>query len=125
MNLNNFTIKSQEAVQHAQQLAMEHQQQAIETGHLLKGLLDVDENVISYLLKKLNVNTSRLTQALDAIIQSYPKVEGGGQYLSKDANAVLVKAQSYIKEFGDEFVSVEHILLALLTAKDKIATLLK
>jgi ATP-dependent Clp protease ATP-binding subunit ClpB len=125
MNLNNFTIKSQEAVENAQQRAQEHQHQAIETGHLLKGLLEVDENVISYLLKKLNVNTARLSQAVDAIITSYPKVEGGGQYLSKESNAALVKAQSFAKEYGDEFVSVEHLLLGLLAGKDKIAGLLK
>ena len=125
MNLNQFTIKSQEAVQHAMQLAAENGQQAIETGHLLKGLFDVDENVIPYVLKKLNVNPQRIETALDAIIKGYPKVSGAQPYLSADANAATTKAVSYIKEFGDEYVSIEHLLLALLAGKDSIAQLLK
>ncbi len=126
MNLNNFTIKSQEAVQHAQQIAMEGGQQAIETGHLLKALLETDENVISFLLKKMNTNPQRVEQAVDAIIKSYPKVSGGNaQYLSAAANQTLTKAQSFLKEFGDEFVAVEHILLGLLQANDNVSNLLK
>jgi ATP-dependent Clp protease ATP-binding subunit ClpB len=126
MNLNNFTIKSQEAVQHAQQIAMGNGQQSIETGHLLKALIETDENVISFLLKKLNANPQRIEQALDAMIAGYPKVSGGsGQYLSSAANQAFNKAQTFLKEFGDEFVAVEHLLLGLLNAGDAVANLLK
>lgn len=125
MNLNNFTIKSQEAVQEAVQIALKNGQQAIEPAHILKALIQTDENVISYLLKKLNINQSRIESTLDAVIKSYPKVEGQSQYLSNDSNQTLLKAQSYLTEFGDEFVSVEHIFLALLDEKNTVATLLK
>lgn len=125
MNLNNFTIKSQEAVQEAVQIALKNGQQAIEPAHILKALIQTDENVISYLLKKLNINQSRIESTLDAVIKSYPKVEGQSQYLSNDANQTLLKAQSYLAEFGDEFVSVEQIFLALLDGKNTVATLLK
>ncbi len=125
MNLNNFTIKSQDAVQEAVQIALKNEQQSIEPAHLLLGLIQTDENVISFLFKKLNVNQSRIASTLEAIIKSFPKVTGQGQHLSNEANQVLLKAQSYLKEFGDEFVSVEHIFLALLDGKHQIATLLK
>src|SRR3954463_989249 len=114
MNFNNFTIKAQEAVQKASEITTGNQQQAIENAHLLKGLLLVDENVISYLLKKLNVNLNRLNDTLDAQINSYPKVSGSNVYLSSDSNSSLQKAQGFLKEFKDEFVSVEHILLGIL-----------
>lgn len=125
MNFNNFTIKAQEAVQKASEIAGGNQQQAIENAHLLKALLMVDENVINYLLKKLNVNLNRLNTVLDAEIQSYPKVSGSNIYLSSSANSALIKAQSYLKEFKDEFVSVEHILLGILNANDKTSGMLK
>lgn len=125
MNFNNFTIKAQEAVQKASEIAGGNQQQAIENAHLLKALLMVDENVINYLLKKLNVNLNRLNTVLDAEIQSYPKVSGSNIYLSSSANTALIKAQSYLKEFKDEFVSVEHILLGILNANDKTSGMLK
>jgi ATP-dependent Clp protease ATP-binding subunit ClpB len=125
MNLNNFTIKSQEAVQQAVQIASAHGQQAIENGHLLKGILEVDENVTPFILKKLNVNLAAFGQSLDRIIGTYPKVEGGQPHLSSSANQVLVKASGYLKDFGDEFVSIEHILLALLQVKDTISQLMK
>jgi len=125
MNFNNFTIKAQEAVQKASEITTGNQQQAIEPAHLLKGLLLVDENVISYLLKKLNVNLNRLNEMLDNQIASFPKVSGSNVYLSSDANSVLQKAQSYLKEFKDEFVSVEHILLGILAVNDKTSTILK
>ncbi|SDP33585.1 ATP-dependent Clp protease ATP-binding subunit ClpB [Mucilaginibacter sp. OK268] len=125
MNFNNFTIKAQEAVQKASEIATGNQQQAIEPAHLLKGLLLVDENVITYLLKKLNVNLNRLNETLDAQISSYPKVSGSNIYLSSDANSALQKAQGYLKEFKDEFVSVEHILLGILAAGGTISSLLK
>lgn len=125
MNLNNFTIKAQQAIQKASEIATGNQQQAIETAHILKGLLTVDENVISYLLKKMNVNIAHLDTALDAQIKSFPRVTGSEVYLSSGVNSVLQKAQSYLKEFKDEFVSVEHILLGLLSVGDKISNLLK
>lgn len=125
MNFNNFTIKAQEAVQKASEIAAGNQQQAIENAHLLKSLLLVDENVINYLLKKLNVNINRLNTVLDAEIQSYPKVSGSNIYLSSAANSALVKAQGYLKEFKDEFVSVEHVLLGVLNAGDKTSGMLK
>ncbi|HYG16157.1 MAG TPA: Clp protease N-terminal domain-containing protein, partial [Bacteroidia bacterium] len=128
MNLNNFTIKSQEAIQMAQQLAVEKQHQAIDTAHILKGLLQTDESVFDYLFKKLNVNKSRISEVVDAQLNSLPKVSGGGagsQYLTNDANTALVKAQGIARDNGDEFVSVEHILQALLAGRDKVAQLLK
>jgi len=125
MNLNNYTIKAQEAIQKASEITTGNQQQAIENAHLLKGMLLVDENVVNYLLKKLNVNISRLNTSLDEQIASYPKVSGSNVYLSSDTNSTLQKALSYVKEFKDEFVSVEHLLLAILVGKDKTANLLK
>jgi ATP-dependent Clp protease ATP-binding subunit ClpB len=125
MNFNNFTIKAQEAVQKASEIAEGNQQQAIENAHLLKGLLLVDENIIGYLLKKLNVNLNRLNDMLDQQIASFPKVSGSNVYLSSEANSALQKAQSYLKEFKDEFVSVEHILLGILAANGKTGAALK
>jgi ATP-dependent Clp protease ATP-binding subunit ClpB len=127
MNLNNYTIKSQEAVQEAQQLAVNNGNQAIETGHILKGLLKADENALPFLLKKMNVNVQRIQQAIDAVIASYPKVQSdtNGQSLSSAANQALIKSQSIATEMKDEFVSVEHILMGLLKNSDSIANLLK
>lgn len=126
MDFNKFTIKSQEAVQQAQFLASSNSQQAIETGHLLKALLTVDEHVAPFILKKLNVNVATLQKQLDEIISRYPKVSGGNVYLSNDANKALQKAMSIAtKEFKDEFVSIEHILLGLLAGNDETAKLLR
>ncbi|MEX8548749.1 MAG: ATP-dependent chaperone ClpB [Mucilaginibacter sp.] len=125
MNLNNYTIKAQEAIQKASEITTGNQQQAIENAHLLKGMLLVDENVVNYLLKKINVNTSRLNTSLDELIATYPKVSGSNVYLSADTNSTLQKALAYVKEFKDEFVSVEHLLLAVLAANDKTSSLLK
>ncbi len=125
MNLNNFTIKSQEAIEQAVQIALQNGQQSIETAHILKSLLANDENVIPFLFKKLGINQKQIETAVDAIIKGYPKVNGGNPYLSNSSNQLLIKAQSYLKEFGDEFVAVEHVLLALLNNKDSIANLLK
>ncbi|MCK6641387.1 MAG: ATP-dependent chaperone ClpB [Bacteroidia bacterium] len=125
MNLNNFTLKSQEAIQNAQQVAMTEGHQAIETGHVLKGILAVDENVTPYLLKKMNINANMFSQLTDRIVQSYPKVSGGGQYLSQTANKAIVKAVALLKEFNDEFVSIEHLLLGLLDAGDQVSQMMK
>jgi ATP-dependent Clp protease ATP-binding subunit ClpB len=125
MNLNNFTIKSQEAIQQALQIATVNGQQAIENAHILKGILEVDENVTPFILKKLNVNTNLFTSTLNKILERYPKVSGGQPYLSSSANQVVSKASTYLKEFGDEYVSIEHLLLALLATKDTVSQLLK
>ncbi|WP_262246379.1 ATP-dependent chaperone ClpB [Parapedobacter soli] len=125
MNFNNYTIKAQEAIQKASEIAVGNQQQSIETAHLLKALLVVDENVVSHLLKKLNVNVKHVDEELDKQIATFPKVSGSNIYLSSGANAALQKAQSYLKEFKDEFVSIEHILLGILNVGDKTASLLK
>ncbi len=125
MNLNNFTTKSQEALQQASQIAFENQQQAIEPGHILKGMLEVDENVLPYLFKKQQIDPALITNGVDAIIATYPKVSGGQPYLSNDGSQVLQRATALLKEFNDEYVSLEHILLALLNGKDSVARLLK
>ncbi|MBD1434461.1 ATP-dependent chaperone ClpB [Sphingobacterium sp. DN00404] len=125
MNFNNYTIKAQEAIQKASEIAAGNQQQAIEPAHILKALLTVDEHVIGHLLKKLNVNTNYLETEVDKQIASLPKVSGSNVYLSNTSASVLQKAQSYLKEFNDEFVSIEHILLGLLSSSDKTASLLK
>jgi ATP-dependent Clp protease ATP-binding subunit ClpB len=125
MNFNNFTIKSQEAVQKATEIAAAKQHQSIETSHLLKGMLLVDENVVPYLLKKLNVNLELFSKALDRIIDAYPKVTGGDQFLSGDATKALQKASALAQEFKDEFVSIEHLLLGILSVSDATSRLLK
>ncbi|QJB30223.1 ATP-dependent chaperone ClpB [Chitinophaga oryzae] len=127
MNLNNFTIKSQEILQQAQQLAFNNQNQAIETGHILKALLEDNDSPVEYLLKKNAVNTTLLNTKLNEQLQKYPKMVGGeaGQVLSRDANNALLRAGATIKEFKDEFVSVEHLLLAILGGSDDTSKLLK
>ncbi|MBL7924208.1 MAG: ATP-dependent chaperone ClpB [Bacteroidia bacterium] len=125
MNFNQFTIKSQEVLQEAQTLALSQGQQSIEPGHLLKAMIQNDEHVIPFLLKRLNVNIQQLNKELDALVSSYPKVSGGQPYFGNDAQAVLQKALVLIKDFKDEFVSLEHLLLGLLSGKDAVAKLLK
>lgn len=125
MNFNKFTIKGQEAIQGAQQYASDLGHQSIENGHLLHGLIQADENVLPFIFNKLSVNESILTQALDSIITSYPKVEGGNQHLSRYAGDALSKAERAAKEFGDEFVSLEFILVGILKTKDQVSQMLK
>jgi ATP-dependent Clp protease ATP-binding subunit ClpB len=125
MNFNNFTIKSQEAVQKATEIAAGKQNQAIETAHLLKGMLMVDENVIPYLLKKVNVNPDVFIPALDRILDAFPTVSGGDQFLSNDATKAIQKATALSQESKDEFVSLEHLLLGILSVNDKTSRLLK
>jgi ATP-dependent Clp protease ATP-binding subunit ClpB len=125
MNLNNYTIKSQEAIQKATEIALSNQQQAIETGHLLKAILGTDENVISFLTKKLNINTVLLDSKLEEVLQSYPKISGQQPYLSNDTHTALTKAASYLKEFKDEYVAIEHLLLGILAGKDAVSQLMK
>ncbi len=125
MDLNKFTIRSQQAVQQAQTIATGLGQQQVETGHLLKGLLEVDPDVTPFLLKKLDVNTPLLQQALDRIVSGYPKVQGGDMMISRGTAQVLNNALASLKEFGDEFASVEHLLLGLVEGTDNVAQLLK
>ena len=125
MNFDNYTIKAQEALQKAASLADSQQQQGIEPAHLLKAVLQSDENMISFVLNKLGINRGQLESGLDAIMQSYPKVSGQQPYLTNDASAVLRRAEGYLKEFSDEFIAVEHILLGILGGNDKTAKLMK
>ncbi|MBO2011908.1 ATP-dependent chaperone ClpB [Hymenobacter negativus] len=125
MDFKNFTIKAQEAVQKATEIAGGNQQQAVETGHLLKGLFQSDENVFSFLANKLGANLNILTPRLDAIVAAYPKVSGGSPYFANEAAAAVQRANAAMKDMGDEFVSVEHLLLGLLGGRDAVATLLK
>jgi len=125
MNFEKFTIKSQEALQKAASIASGNQQQAIEPGHLLQAILETDENVSNYVIKKMNVNETILKTKLDELVSGYPKVSGQQAYLSPTANSVLQNAEKELREFKDEFVSIEHLLLALLTTKDKVSSLMK
>lgn len=125
MNLNNFTIKSQEAVQQAVQLATQNGQQAIEAVHLLKGVIMTGESVTNFIFQKLGVNIQNLNRVLDAQISSLPKVSGGEPYLSSEANTVLQKAIGYSSKMGDQYVSLESIILALFTEKSTASQILK
>ena len=128
MNLNNFTIKSQEILQQAQQLAFNNQNQLIESGHLLKALLNDEDSPVEYLLKKNDVNTGFVNNKLNEQINRYPHMTAGGdagQSLSREANNVILRASAATKEFKDEFVSVEHLLLGILGGSDDTAKLLK
>ena len=125
MNFSNFTIKSQESVQEAVNLVQSRGQQAIEPEHLMAGVLKVGENVTNFIFQKLGVNGQQIATVLDRQIASLPKVSGGEPYLSRDANEVLQKAVDYSKELGDEYVSLEAMLLALLNAKSTVSTMLK
>ncbi|MBO0329649.1 ATP-dependent chaperone ClpB [[Muricauda] lutisoli] len=125
MNFNNFTIKSQEAIQRAQQLAQEFGHQQIENEHLFKAIGEVDENVLPFILKKLNVNTNLINQILDKELQSFSKVSGGEIMLSREASKTVNEASIIAKNMGDEYVSVEHLLLAIFKSKSKIGQILK
>ncbi|MGO3182218.1 MAG: ATP-dependent chaperone ClpB [Aequorivita sp.] len=125
MNFNNFTIKSQEAIQQAQQIAQGFGHQQIENEHILKGIFEVDENVTPFILKKLNVNLVTLKQILDKQLESFPKVSGGDIMLSREANKTVIEAGNIAKKMKDEYVSIEHLLLAILNSKSGIAQSLK
>lgn len=125
MNFNNYTIKSQEALQKATEIANSNGQQIIETGHLMKAILMSDENLISFILKKIGAQKNQLTAKVDDLVMSYPKVSGGQPYLSNQAHQALQKAEKYLKEFEDEYVAIEHILLGILATGDKTAQILK
>ena len=125
MNINKFTIKSQEAIQQSQQLAQGFGQQQIENEHIFKAIFEVDENVAPFILKKLNVNVPLFIQILDSTIQSFPKVSGGEVMLSRDANAALNEAEIIAKKMNDEFVSIEHLILAIFGSRSKVSQILK
>ena len=125
MNFNNFTIKSQEAVQQAVNVTQARGQQAIEPVHLLAGVLKVGENVTNFIFQKLGMNAQQIALVIDKQIDSLPKVSGGEPYLSRESNEILQRAVQYSKEMGDEFVSLEAIILALLNVKSTVATILK
>jgi len=125
MNFNNYTIKSQETVQQAQQLAQSFEHNQIENEHLFKALLEVDENVIPFLLKKLNINVDVLQQLLDKQLESYSKVTGAELTLSREASKSLTEASIIAKKMNDEYVSIEHIILAIFKSKSTIAQVLK
>lgn len=125
MNLSNFTTKSQDAIQQAANLAAKNSQQAIEAGHLLKGVIMTGENIVQFLSQKLGFNLEKLKQNLDFKITSFPKVSGGEPYLSKETNAILQKAIEYSSKMGDQYVSLEHIILSLLTEKSEVSQMMK
>ncbi len=125
MNFNNYTTKSQEAIQQAQQLAQSLGHQQIENEHLFKAIWEVDENVLPFILKKLNINIALLQQILDKELESFPKVSGGDIILSREAGKSLNEASTIAKKMDDEFVSIEHLLLAILKSSSKIAQILK
>jgi ATP-dependent Clp protease ATP-binding subunit ClpB len=125
MNINQLTIKSQEALQQAQQIAQGFGQQQIENEHIFKGILEVDENVTPFILKKLNVNVELFKKILDSTIQSFPKVSGSDIMFSRDANSMLNEAAAIAKKMNDEYVSIEHLILAIFKSKSKVAQILK
>ena len=125
MNFNNYTIKSQEAIQRAQQLAQGLGQQDIQVEHIFKGIQEVDNNVLPFILKKLQVNTTTLNQAVEKALASYPKVQGGQMSLSRTAGEVLTEASNIAKKMNDEYVSVEHLLLAIFKIKNQVGQALK
>lgn len=125
MNINKFTIKSQEAIQLSQQLVQSLGQQQIENEHILKAIFEVDENVAPFILKKLNVNLPLFLQILDSTINSFPKVTGGEIQLSRIANTTLNESEIIAKKMNDEYVSIEHLILAIFDSKSKVAQILK
>ncbi len=125
MNFNNYTIKSQEAVQQAQQIAQGHGQQQIENAHILKGIFEIDENVTPFILNKLGVNVDLFQNTLDSILKSFPKVEGGDVMLSRESNKTLIEAGNIAKKMKDEYVSLEHLILAIFKSKGETSQLMK
>lgn len=125
MDLKQFTLKSQKAIQKAAELTLSEQQQVIEPAHILKGIFSEDENVTDFIFKKLSVNKAQIAKKVEDIIKGFAKVSGQQPYLSNHANQVLTKAKDYLKPFGDEFVAIEHLLLSILDGGDKTAQLLK
>ena len=125
MNFDNFTIQSQQAIQQAIQIATANGNQAIENGHILKSILEVDENVTPFIFKKIGINQTNFSKTVEAIVQSYPKVSGGQPYLSNNANQTIAKATNFLKEFKDEYITIELLLLGILGSNDAVSQLLK
>ena len=125
MNLEKYTIKSQEALQKAAEIAQSNGQQEINTGHLLQALFVSDENLISFLLKKMGAKKTLLDPKLEAIVEKYPKVQGGQPFLANQAHQAIQRGEKFLKEFGDEYIAIEHILLGILSGTDEVAQLLK
>lgn len=124
MNLNNLTIKSQQALQNASELAAANNHQSVDTAHLLKAMLNAGDHVISFLFGKTGINPDNLNKTVDAVLQSFPRVSGGEQYLSNTLSKAIQKSGSAAKEMNDEYISVEHLLLGLLSAGDQVADML-
>ncbi|QNR23697.1 ATP-dependent chaperone ClpB [Croceimicrobium hydrocarbonivorans] len=125
MDLSKFTIKSQQAVQHAQALAMEMQHQAIQAGHILKGIQEADANILDFFLSKMSVNKDGFNSALGGILKSYPKVEGANQYLDQSANQALLKAMNKAKSLKDDYITLEHLIFGILDGSDTVARMMK
>ncbi|MFA8433250.1 MAG: ATP-dependent chaperone ClpB [Marinifilaceae bacterium] len=125
MNFNDFTIKSQEALQQAFQIAEGYKQQSVEPAHVLKGILHVGENISNYLFQKLGVNLATFSQVLDKMVEGYPRVSGGEPFLSRESNAALQAARAVSQKMGDQFISIEHILLGLVKTNDSVSRLMK
>jgi ATP-dependent Clp protease ATP-binding subunit ClpB len=125
MNFNKYTIKAQEAVQQAQQIAANNQHQSIENAHLVKGMLSADDSIIRFLTSKQGIDFTAFEKGIDSLIKTFPKVQGGEQFLSNDTSKALQKAESMLKEFGDEFITIELILLGILMSNDSVSKLMK
>jgi ATP-dependent Clp protease ATP-binding subunit ClpB len=125
MNLNNFTIKSQEAIQKASEIAQSMSHQGIEPAHILKGIFTTDENICSFIFNKVGINLQNIQRILDSIVNHYPKVTGGEAYLSQNGQKSLQNAIQSSKEFGDQFVSIEHLIVGILKTKDQVSDMLK
>jgi ATP-dependent Clp protease ATP-binding subunit ClpB len=126
MNINNFTIKCQEVIQRAQQLSMQYQQQAVEPVHMMKAIFEVDDNVTPFVLKKIGINPSIISKIIEALLGNLPKVSGDGQsYFSRESQEIIQKANILLKEFNDEYISIEHLLIAMVSSKNQVAQVLK
>jgi len=125
MDLSKFTLKSQQAVQQAQALAMEMQHQAIQAGHILKGIQEADANILEFFLSKMSVNKEGFKSALDGILKSYPKVEGANQYLDQSANQALLKAMNKAKSLKDDYITLEHLIFGIMEGSDPVARMMK
>ncbi len=125
MNFDHFTIKSQEALQEAVNLVQSNGQQSVEAAHLLSGVIKVGENVVKFIFSKLGMNLATISTVLEKQVSSYPRVQGGQPYLSNETNEVLNKANDFIGKMGDEYVSLEHLILALLIVKSPASDILK
>ena len=125
MNLNNLTLKSQEAIAHAQMLALNDKHQRIDNLHILKAALEIDPNVLPFLLKKLDVNPKMITQIVDKQLNNIPKGDGNDLFLAPGVNNMIQRAMAFSNELGDEFVSLEHLLYGIFMANDDASNILK